>query len=306
MKLQDFFDQINAKAFKEGTENNYLYKVARYLILKSANIVLPRYLKRSKDTTTTNKREGIIVSLTSFPARINNIWITIKTLKRQTVLPEKIILWLSLKQFPNGVNDLPKSLRHEFCDIFEVRFVEEDLKPHKKYFYSFKEFPEKTIVTVDDDIFYNSRLIEYLLKQHDKYPNCVVCNRGYHIRKDSFYSSWTSVTKAESPSFGIFPTGVGGVLYPPYCYDEHIFDIETIMNTCLRADDLWLNFMCRFKGTKVVSTGLKFNPITISASQREALCKTNNGSASGNDSQIESIDKWANKELGVGYYIRVK
>lgn len=78
------------------------------------------------------------------------------------------------------------------------------------------------------------------------------------------------------------------------------------MNTCLRADDLWLNFMCRFKGTKVVSTGLKFNPITISASQREALCKTNNGSASGNDSQIESIDKRANKELGVGYYIKVE
>ena len=249
---------------------------------------------------------GVIVSLTSFPARMNQIWYTIKTLKLQSVKPEKIILWLSKDQFPNTTSDVPEKLRAEIDEQFEIRFVDGDLRPHKKYYYSFKEFADKVIITVDDDIFYNSRLLEYLLGLHKENPDCVICNRGHRIEKKSIYSKWDTIMGVEGPSYNIIPTGVGGVLYPPHCYDEHIFDKDAIRNTCLRADDLWLNFMCRLKGTKVVTTGLQFSPITVDASQKEALCKTNNGKVSRNDAQIESINTWAEEELGVDFFHRVE
>lgn len=306
MKPQDFFDKINVRVFKSGTENSYFFKAARFIVRKSANIVLPFYLKHHSKESSAKRQNDVIVSLTSFPARINQLWYTLITLKHQTIKPEKIILWLSKEQFPQTLSDVPQKIREEINEQFEIRFVNEDLRSHKKYFYCFKEYADKIIITVDDDIFYNSRLLEYLLKSHKENPNCVVCNRGHHIDKKSTYSNWSTIMGTEGPSYNIIPTGVGGVLYPPHCYDEQIFNINAIKETCIRADDLWLNFMCRLKGTKVVTTGLKFSPITIEASQSVALCKSNNGIISGNDAQIESISKWAKEENGVDFFYRVE
>lgn len=305
MVLQDLFDKWNVKFYKKGTENKIIFKIARTIMRKSANLILPTYLRISKRDKKVRETAPIIVSLTSFPARINYLWCTIETLKRQSVMPEKIILWLSKEQFPNGTEDLPEMLRDMLDEQFEIRFVEKDLRSHKKYIYSFKEFPDKVIVTVDDDIFYNSRLLEFLLVFHKKHPRCVICNRGWRIEKHSSYSDWEKIVGVEGPSFNILPTGVGGVLYPPHVYDDHIFDIDAIVNTCLRADDLWLNFMCRYKGSMIVTTGLKFEPIAISATQKEALCKTNNGTISDNDIQISNISKWTDKKLGVDFYCKI-
>ncbi len=168
------------------------------------------------------------------------------------------------------------------------------------------EYSEKIVITVDDDIFYNSRLVESLLESYKKHPQCVICNRGHHIKKNSVYSRWETIRYAEGPSYNIIPTGVGGVLYPPHCYDEHVFSVEAIKKTCLNADDLWLNFMIRYKGTQVVATGLRTEPIAINSSQKEALCKTNNGIEDENDIQIKNINTWAEKELKVDYFVHVQ
>ena len=57
-----------------------------------------------------NQESDIIISLTTFPARISTLWLTIYSLFRQTLMPKKIVLWLSSLQFPNGLEDLPKKL----------------------------------------------------------------------------------------------------------------------------------------------------------------------------------------------------
>lgn len=59
---------------------------------------------------TRSEGEKIIVSLTSFPARINIVVKTIKTLLTQTLKPDAVILWLAPEQFPNGEKDLPQEL----------------------------------------------------------------------------------------------------------------------------------------------------------------------------------------------------
>ena len=57
-----------------------------------------------------NKRsQKVIVSLTSYPKRINTVWITIETLLRQSFKPDKIILWLATDQF-DGIESLPTEL----------------------------------------------------------------------------------------------------------------------------------------------------------------------------------------------------
>ena len=96
-----------------------------------ANWYLPRYLAKPVEPSNLYDN-SLIVSLTSFPGRINDVWQVIESLKRQTVKPSKIILWLSLEQFPSK-NQIPKSLTKIEDDLFSIRLVDEDFRSHKKY-----------------------------------------------------------------------------------------------------------------------------------------------------------------------------
>ena len=72
----------------------------------------------------------IIVSMTSYPARINTVHLAIRSLLAQKVLPDKIVLWLCKSDFPNRETDLPQTLRDVLWHDVEIRWVNEDLKPH--------------------------------------------------------------------------------------------------------------------------------------------------------------------------------
>ena len=88
------------------------------------------------------KAHNVVVSLTSFPERINEVELSIKSLIHQTVRPEKIILWLAKKQFENV--KIPSNLRNLCQYGLEICFCEEDILAHKKYYYSM----EKLVITI--------------------------------------------------------------------------------------------------------------------------------------------------------------
>ena len=54
--------------------------------------------------------QELIVSLTSYPARIDTVNQTIETLLNQSLCPDKVILWLAPEKFPNREADLPQQL----------------------------------------------------------------------------------------------------------------------------------------------------------------------------------------------------
>ena len=54
------------------------------------------------------REEQVIVSLTSYPARISYVHLAIKSLMLQSYKPDRIILWLAEEQFPD--KKLPKKL----------------------------------------------------------------------------------------------------------------------------------------------------------------------------------------------------
>ena len=57
------------------------------------------------------KSKEIIVSMTSYPPRIHSSVLALKTIFKQTKLPDKVILWLADSEFPNRLDDLPANLR---------------------------------------------------------------------------------------------------------------------------------------------------------------------------------------------------
>lgn len=71
----------------------------------------------------------VIVTLTSYPPRMNTIWMTLRSIFSQSRLPDKVVLYLAKSDFPNREADLPDSLKEMLWNDFEIRWVDEDLKP---------------------------------------------------------------------------------------------------------------------------------------------------------------------------------
>ena len=234
---------------------------------------------------------SIEVSLTSFPARINEVYITIETIFSQTVKADNITLWLSLEQFPD--RKIPKELEEQKKRGLTVEFVEDDLRSHKKYYYAFKRQKNNLVITFDDDVFYPDTTVASLVNVHLKYPNAVICNRGHkiEIKEDKIlnYKKWKHNYNSKFPSNYAVPTGVGGVLYPPNSYHQDIFNISDFKEICFYADDLWLKIQTLRNNTKVYS--LSTYPrdfINVGKSQQFKLVQYNaiNG---GNDTQFSKL-----------------
>lgn len=308
-KLLDFLDglypSVNSRSPFVG--KNLLRRVILSGIYHTNNFLCWYYHNIKKKPISSPEEADYVVSLTTYPARVGNVWRVIEMAANQRGIQDKyaICLYLIKSEF-EGI-DLPAKIKELQARGLTVKFNEENLKCHNKYFYAFKDYPEKTIITIDDDLQYNHHSISGLIKKNKEYPDCIIYNRGNRILKNEPYNNWPFVEKLTCPQHDVFPTGVGGVLYPPHCCNRFVTDMEVIKKTCLRADDLWLNFMSRLNHTKVVQTGLKSTYMVLpDTSQQTALWLVNNDVVQvGNDVQINEITKWSLKELNCDYFVNV-
>jgi hypothetical protein len=236
------------------------YAIQRFIIRFLANIFVPIWfvltnLFFSKKLRKCESDKEIIVSLTTFPARINRIWIVIECILRQTYPPNRIILWLSKEQF-DSYSSLPKRLLKLQMRGLEIEFCDEDLRSHKKYYYSLKKYPNTILITVDDDFIYHSNLINDLLKMHIKYPQAICCHRAVKIRLEDQivlpYKLWEPIYNENHPDFNVFFTTGGGTLFPPNSLHKEVLNKKIFLNYCKYADDVWLNLMSQMNNTKII------------------------------------------------------
>lgn len=287
------YNYIKKDSFVLRFFNSFL----RFFIRNLSNLFLPVFLKFSynKKYSLNNiliqERDLIIVSLTTFPQRINKIWIVIECVLRQTYKPDKLILWLSKEQFPNR-DILPKSLLKLEERGLEIYLCEGDLRSHKKYFYTLKQFPNNFLITIDDDFFYPSNLISDLMELHKKYPEAICCERAYLIKgnEDNLesYNNWEYLNSGRGPSFDIFQTSGGGTLYPPSSLHPEVFNKEFFLEYCKTADDVWLNMMSQLNSTKIIKSKNHFEPIPI-LNKSDLKLSSINVTDSQNDVQIDIV-----------------
>ena len=235
----------------------------------------------------------MIVSMTTFPARIGYVHLAIKSLLNQTVKPGKIILWLAREQFRDV--KLPNHLL-ALCEYgLEIRYCEEDILAHKKYYYAMQEFPDHPIVTYDDDIIYPEDSLEKLLAMHWQYPDAIICNRGREIAMDQTsvapYRYWkvSGRIPAGVPTYRVMASTGAGTLYPPHCMPEETFSIEKIRSLALTADDLWMKVMSIVGGVPVVKSQTRSKALCISKRKQEITLAHQNVDQSQNDRVIQEL-----------------
>ena len=208
-------------------------------------------------------KPSLIVSFTSYPARIHVVPQVLESLYSQSMKPDRILLWLAEEQFPGREADLPKVLIDDAAaGKFELRWCD-DLGSHKKYFYAMQEFPDDIIILVDDDTYYHPDTIKTLYGKHLDFPNCIVGIHTKIILIDDAnnivpYKKWPPRVFIDYPSIQLIPMGGCGVLYPPNSVDPCIFDKSAILSHCafngvICGDDLWLKAHAILSGTLTVT-----------------------------------------------------
>jgi len=192
----------------------------------------------------------IIVSLTTYGTRLFDVYLTIESIMQQSCKPNKIVLWLS-----DELSDiiLPKTLQNQQERGLEINFCK-DIRSYTKLIPTIKKYPDSIIITIDDDALYHFDLVENLIIEHKKYPKLIIGCRIHRMKLKSKnklkkYNSWISRYSGYDVSPLNFPTGVGGVLYPPNCFNEEVFNEEVFLDICKYADDVWFKAMALYNGT---------------------------------------------------------
>lgn len=109
----------------------------------------------------------IIVSMTSWLKRIENVCPVLKSILKQSMMPDLIELNLSLLEFPGRTDDLPVDLKNivTASDIIEINWEETNDYSFKKIIPTLKKFygEDYYLVSIDDDFIYKERYIEKLV-----------------------------------------------------------------------------------------------------------------------------------------------
>ena len=237
----------------------------------------------------TQNKENIVVSLTTISGRIKDIFPTLNSLVLQTHKPNLIVLWLGDNaEYPKRIISKIKSMgiKIEYC---------KDLGPNTKYHYAFKEYNNDLVITVDDDIIYNEKMIEELYSTHLKHPDLVIARRVHKIRfgldrRPVKYRNWIwEYRNSNQPSHELLATGVGGVLYTPSVMKLKCWVNTDFLNVCPFCDDIWLKFCELTHNIKVCAVDdSMFEYDVVNKKMQKTALATENVDKEKNDERIQS------------------
>lgn len=195
--------------------------------------------------------QEIIVSLTTFCTRIDKVYLPIESIMQGTIKPNRIILWLSEDEYTD--EQLPSTLRMQQKRGLEIKFCKDYLS-YNKLVHTLAQYPDAAIITIDDDVLYEFDIVERLVNAHKQNPHSICACRMHRIvlnpnNTPANYMDWDLCISDSKHSPRNFPTGVGGVLYPPHCFNNEVLNSETFMKLCPKADDIWFYAMALLNNT---------------------------------------------------------
>ncbi|MCH8614670.1 glycosyltransferase [Sphingomonas sp. SM33] len=229
----------------------------------------------------------LIISLTSYPPRYPTLAKTLKSLLAQDIRADRTILWLEDKDVPA----LPEDVRVLTEVGLEIRKCV-NIRSYNKLIHTLVDFPEAYVVTADDDVYYPPHWLAVLVEAVKPGETAIICRRAHQPqgRNGQFgkYADWRweIVTDGELRD-DLFPTGVGGVLYPPHSLAPEVTDMEALKRLAPTADDVWLFCMAKRAGTKHRQVGGRFPLVNWEGSQDVGLEHENVLQA--NDRQLEAV-----------------
>lgn len=249
-----------------------------------------RVRARSRSAPLRPRLPGVVVSLTSFPARVDKAWIAIESILGQDEPPDQVVLVLAEDEFEGRT--LSRNLRRLQRRGVEIRWIPRSLRSYNKLLPVRAAFPDSIIITVDDDVIYQPWAVSRLIASSLAHPGTVIGHRGWELRVEgdrlARYSTWERASST-TPSEHVFLTGVGGVLYPPDLLPgELLSDVEAAARVCPTNDDIWFWAVSRVANVPVSCLGLSSHRSLRRLRGTAKLASVNTGQAQ-NDAQLARV-----------------
>ena len=178
----------------------------------------------------------IIISLTSWKKRIQNVPMVIQSILTGTKPPDKIVLNLSTDEFLLKDKELPTYLLMlKETNKIEINWVKENTKAFKKIIPTMKLYPESIIISIDDDIIYPEFFLEKMVLKYNETGNII---------------TWWDSKINNIPFVTGDSTLYDAAKLTPFIYEKLT---QEIINS--NADDIWYSWCIR-------QLGLNITPIT--------------------------------------------
>lgn len=219
---------------------------------------------------------NVVISLTSYPPRYDNLHLTLYSLLSQSRRPNKIILNISKGQEIK----LPEKVKALINRNLIYLVIVDELGPGKKIIPSLISHPESIIVTADDDIYYPRTWLKELYYGWSGNNKNAAAHRIHLIsieKEESIgrYIDWDKESKSAEISKINFGTSGGGMLFPPKVLCELAIKTEEYKKYAFFQDDIWLYWMIRMNNGVTEPTKYSYKLITWNGSQKQALVHKN-------------------------------
>ena len=136
-------------------------------------------------------QDNIIVSLTSYGNRVNNIPVVLDTIFSQTLLPDVVVLNIAFEEnVPDVVADYLEEHKVEINRVMDTRV-------YKKLIPTLIKYPEACVISIDDDFLYPKGMIEDFVRIHEKYPDYPISGNRVVYFGMQCHCGCASLTKAE-------------------------------------------------------------------------------------------------------------
>lgn len=241
-----------------------------------------------------------VISLTSFPKRLQTLPYVIQSLVNQSYPPQEIHLNIGMDEIPHKAW-LPSALHAFEKQGLKINFSPKTSHQYDKYLHNYPLNEQYPFVIVDDDVIYPPESMETLIKGHETYPEAIIANRAHFIKADAGgvlapYSEWKREVNFSRPSLRLMPTGAGGVLYPRgFLLNDIISDVTKILQYAPYADDIWLKFCALALGLPTYATELSEDSKwyhRYTPTMRAGTLMAANVDRGLNDLQIQACARW--------------
>lgn len=199
----------------------------------------------------------VVVCMTSYPERIDHAWLAIESLFRQTYKDFHIVLVLARDQFPG--EKLPRMIRRQIKKGLKILWQSHDRGSFDHLWPAVVEFPDSRVISVDDDKFFPTDLVEQLVAVSESRPGTVIGARGWAMASRDgviqFQGGWERANPATPPDKLFMPPG-NGSLYPPASLPALTGDDAARLRLCPTADDVWYWAMASLASTPSFCLGM--------------------------------------------------
>jgi len=140
-----------------------------------------------------------------------------------------------------------------------VLWVDTDNRSFDHLWPAYRAFPEKSVISVDDDKHFPPMLVGTLRQYSLEFPGAIIGSRGWQMRLSEggieFGPGWRRAN-SDTVSDDLFMPPGNGSLYPPGSLPDLTGDIVLMEEICPIADDVWYWAMAKLSGTESVCAGM--------------------------------------------------